>query len=816
MKDKARLVVIGAGIVGCSAVYHLTQMGWKDIVVIDKGALYETGGSTSHAPGIVFQTNTSRMFSDFAQYTVKTYGNLEWEGEKVWYGVGGIELIDSEARRLETLKRYNANLAFGLESYMISPQEVKEKVTLIDETKILGGLWSPTDGDLKSWRAAGAMAKKAIATGGAEFYGHTMAQDFEREGTGRVTAVLTDNPELPRIECEQVLLCTNIWGQVLADKLGISLPFRACAHPVAITEDLPQYADVTEWVEEPCVRHPSYNIYYRQWDKGYSLGSYKHAARLVSSYDIPRKDAYHEWDDAEWHEGEAETYRLFPELKKHPWGRKFNGMFVFSIDGFPMMGPTHIPGFWTAVGIWVTHSGGAGKSIAEWMTHGHTEWDMRQANVMRFAEHQGTKRFITAHVKQNYEELFDIVHPNQQRPDPRNVRLTPYHQRLVEQKAAFVSAAGWEVANWYEENSRLLEKYDDQIPHREGWAAKYWSRIQGAEHLATREHGALYNIGNFTKIEVKGGGALDFLEYMCANRIDKPVDKVVYTALCDSKGGIRADLTVTRRSADTFWIMTGGGTGPSDLAWLQQHAPADGSVTINDITTSYTGIGLWGPKARLVLEKLADEDVSNEVFPYFSAKKITIDTIHCYALRMSYVGELGWEIYCRSDVGLRLWDLLWEASREHEMIALGSGGFNSLRIEKGYRSWGTDLHTDYNPYEAGLGFAVRLKKSDFLGRDALVAAKKKGLKKKLCCMALDDPAVAILGYEPIMDGDTNLGYVTSADYGYTVGKYLAYGYLPIAYAEMGTKVEIRYFDQTYTATVVRDPQFDPKMERLKA
>ena len=811
LPKNARLVIIGAGIVGCSAAYHLTEMGWKDIVVIDKGPLYETGGSTSHAPGIVFQTNTSRMFSKFAQYTVKTYDDLRWEGEKVWYGVGGMELIDTEVRRLETLKRHNANKAFGLESYMISPEEVKERVTLIDETKILGALWSPSDGNLKSWRAAGALAQKAIASGGAQFYGNTLAQDFELTG-GRISAVVTDQG---RIECEQVLLATNIWGTVLADKLGVSLPFRACAHPVAITEPMPQYADVTEWCVEPSVRHPSYNIYYRHWDQGYALGSYKHTARLVNAYTIG-KDAYHDWEDAEWTEGEDETYRLFPELKKHKWGRKFNGMFVFSNDGFPMMGPTQVPGFWTAVGIWVTHSGGAGKSIAEWMTHGHTEWDMRQANVMRFAEHQQTDRFILAHVKQNYEELFDIVHPNQQRPDPRNVRLTPYHQRIVEHKGALVSAAGWETANWYEENSRLLEKYEDQVPDRSGWEAKYWSRIQGAEHLATRENVALYNIGLFTKIEVSGSGALAFLEYMCANRIDRPVGKIVYTALCDASGGIKTDLTITRRAEDRFWVLTGAGNGTMDLAWLQQNAPTDGSVVIADITNAYTGIGLWGPKARKVLEQLTADDISNEAFPYFAAREIVVDTVHCFALRMSYVGELGWEIYCRTDQGLRLWDLLWEAGREHDMIALGTGGFNSLRVEKGYRSWGTDLHTDYNPYEAGIGFAVRLKKGDFLGRDALVAAKAKGLKKKLCCMTLDEPGAAILGYEPIMDGETNLGYVTSADFGYTVGKFIAYGYLPIGYAEAGTSVEIHYFDKVFKATVTDEPMFDRKMERLKA
>ena len=414
--------------------------------------------------------------------------------------------------------------------------------------------------------------------------------------------------------------------------------------------------------------------------------------------------------------------------------------------------------------------------------------------------------------------MYDIIHPKEPYLDPRNVRLVPYHDRLVAQGGYFLPSAGWEMAQWYESNFNLLEKYKDRVPFRKegSWEAKFWSPIQGAEHLAARDGTCLFNIANFTKIEVSGAGALPFLERMCANRLDVPVNKVVYTALCDSGGGIRADLTITRRSDDTFWVLTGAGTGPSDLFWLQQHAPDDGSVVITDISSTYSGVALWGQQARDVLGKLVEEDISNGAFPYFRAREIVVDTIPCYALRVSYIGELGWEIYCPADQAIRLWDLLWEAGQDVDIFALGSGAFNSLRIEKGYRAWGSDIHTDYNPFEAGLGFAVRMKKkSDFMGRDVLVDAKK-NVTRQLCCMTLDERDAVALGKEPIMDGDTAIGYVTSADYGYSVGKFLLYGYLPVEYAEEGKQVQIRYFDRVFRATVAADPIFDPEMTRLKS
>lgn len=812
MKTNARLVIVGAGIVGCAAAYHLTKFGWKDIIVVDQGPLYETGGSTSHAPGITFGTNPSRLMQAMVKYTTGLLNGMTFEGEQVWYPVGTLEVARTEARMKELWRRYGHSQAYDAKSHMISPEEAQALAPLLDPSAIMGALYRPDDGNAKAWKAAGALAVEAIKTAGADFYGNTSVTDIEVKN-GRVQAVITDKG---RIECEQVLLCTNIWGSVLADRIGVTLPMMACAHHYAITEPLPEYAGEMEWIQEPPVRHQERSMYFRQWDNAYCTGSYRHEPRLVSPYSVG-KDAYWEWHDDEFAGAIDDAIELFPALKGREYVKKVNGMFVFSVDGYPLMGPTHVGGCWTAIGIWVTHAGGAGKAIAEWMAYGHTEWDMREANVNRFHPHQKTDSYITTRASQNYREVYDIIHPKMQMLEPRNVRLAPYHSRLVEQSPHFFTVSGWEVAQWYEENARLLEKYDDQVPGRDNWSSIEWSRIQGAEHLAVRETGGLFNLANFVKFEVSGLGATDYLNYVVANDIDKPVGKVVYTALLDESGGIKADLTVTRVAEQTYWMLTGVGSGPQDLAWLKQHLPADGSVTVRDISSQYTTIGLWGPNARCVLEKVTKNDVSNEAFPYFTAQNIEIGVVPVFALRLSYAGELGWELYCPTEQGLLLWDMLWEAGKEFGVVPAGAGAFSSLRVEKGYRAWGSDIHTEYTPYEAGLGWAVRLKKGDFIGRSALLKARKEGLKRKLVCLTTDDPNAMSLGTEPIysLDGQ-KLGYVTSADYGYSVGKLIMYGYLPIEHTKAGTEVEVLYFDQKFKAVVSSDPQFDKDMSRLKS
>jgi glycine cleavage system T protein len=811
MRLEARLVIIGAGIVGASAAYHLAQLGWRDVIVVDQGPLFETGGSTSHAPGLMFQTNASKMMTEFARYSVSLYDSLSFAGQPAFYKVGGIEVAYTKERWHDLKRKQGIATAYNLEAHLISPAEVRQLIPILNEKVIHGGYYVPSDGDAKAVRAVAALAREAKAMGGVEFYGHTTVTDIEVKN-GRVQAVVTDQG---RIATEAILLCTNIWAPVLAAKLGIKLPLMAVEHQYLITEPIAELAGERREIVHPVLRHQDVAMYFRQHADAYGVGSYKHKPLLVSPWELGQ-EAKRPFTPEHFAVAQQATDELLPPLKGKGYVTRFNGMFAFTTDGMPILGPAPaVKGFWTAVGVWVTHGGGAGQAMAEWMTGGAPGIDVREADISRFHDHVYSRNYIQARCAQQYREVYDIIHPLQQMEKPRNLRLSPFHQRLQEQQGAFFESVGWERPQWFEANNQWLEKYAGHIPERQGWAARYWSPIQGAEHLATRENVAMYDVTAFTKIEVTGPGALAFLERLAANKIDQPAGKVIYTALLNHKGGIMADLTITRWREDRFWVLTGGGAGMHDLAWLRQNAPDDGSVTIANITSRYGGIGLWGPKARQLLQGVCEEDVANEAFPYFTAQPVMIDTVPAFALRVSYAGELGWEIYAPAEHGLRLWDVLWEAGRPHGVIAAGGGAFDSLRLEKGYRLWGADIHSEYNPYEAGLGWAVRLNKGDFIGREALLRMKDQGITRQLCCLTFDDPEAMALGKEPILDGGRTLGYVTSANYGYSVGKHIVYGYLPLEYASEGVQVEVMYFGQRYKATVVNEPLYDPHMSKLK-
>jgi heterotetrameric sarcosine oxidase gamma subunit len=509
-----------------------------------------------------------------------------------------------------------------------------------------------------------------------------------------------------------------------------------------------------------------------------------------------------------------QAQRLIPALQGAEMESGINGMFAFSIDGMPIIGESPIKGFWTAVASWITHAGGVAKSVAEWLDTGEAEWDMRQAHISRFHGFQTTEAYMSVITKKNYREVYDVIHPRQSISEPRNVRLSPFSPRLETLKSAYTAFAGVELPNWIEENSRLLEKYEDQIPQRSGWAAQHWSAIQGAEHLETRQNVGLFDLTGLSIIEVKGAGAAAFVNYLCSNQTDVAVGQVVYTTWLTPKGGVKRDLAVVRVAPSSFWMFVGEGTLPQDLAWVQTHAPSDGSVVVSDISNSYTALGLWGPNARKVLEKVTPTDVSNEAFPYFTGQWLTIGLAPVLALRISYVGELGWELHFPVDMALQVWDSIWEAGREFDIVAAGMGALDSLRLEKGYRLWGGDVYTEYTPYESGLGWTVKLKKGDFIGRDACLTLKEKPLKKKLCCLTFNNGGMA-LGYEAIFAEGQCIGHVTSANYGYSVGQFIMYGYLPSAYTQPGTELEIESFGERYRATVSAEPLFDPKMERLK-
>ena len=810
MQRQPRVVIIGAGIVGCSAAFHLAQKGWRDLIVLEQGPLYETGGSTSHAPGLVFQTNPSKTMTELAKETVKLYARLSLNGRPCFYPVGSMEVAYTPARLEELKRRFGFALSWGLRAELLTPEEAGERLPLLDAGKIRGAYYVHGDGIAKPVIAVEAMARAAEERGAA-FHAWTEVTGIEVAG-GRVRGVLTDQG---RIAADRVLVCAGIWGPRVGRMAGISIPLSPCQHLYARTAPLPELAGETREVVHPVMRHQDLSMYFRQHADGYGFGSYRHEPLLLDPDEIlshreaPVMPSLMPFPPEHFEVAQAAAIELLPALRGVELTHRINGMFSFTPDAFPLLGESlDIRGLWVAEAIWITHAGGAGKVIAEWMAEGVPTIDLRECDLNRFPPHAQTAAYVRARAAQQYREVYDIIHPLQQMEHPRRLRVSPVHRRLEEAGAVFFEAAGWERPQWFQANEALLDR--DRGPDRSGWEARNWSPIQGVEHHATRAGVALCDLTPFTKIEVTGSGAVPFLQRLCANQIDQPAGKVVYTSMLNEKGGIVCDLTVTRLDAERFLIVTGGAIGMHDLAWIRSHAPADGTVRIADITSAYCALGLWGPRARDALRRVCAGDVSHEAFPYFTAKPIEIDAVPALALRVSYVGELGWELYARTEHGLRLWDALWEAGRAHGIIPLGGAAFDSLRLEKGYRLWGAELHTEYNPYEAGLGFGVKLDKGDFLGREALLRAQEHAPARRLCCLTFDDAGSVVMGKEPILDGERVLGYVTSANYGYTVGTGIAYGYLPAAYARPGTRIEVQYFDRRYGVTVSREPLYDPK------
>ena len=818
MQDHARVVIIGAGIAGASVAYHLAKYGWSDIVVVDKGPMFETGGSTSHAPGLVFQVNFSKMMSVFARETVELYDSLNpTDGEPLWFGVGGLEVAWTPERFDDLKRKVGAGRAWGVETYFLGPDETREKVPLFSD-KVLGAMYTPGDGNARAWMLAGEMGRRAQEIGRAAFYGDTTVMGIDVVD-GRVTAVRTSGGT---IKTDTVVCAAGIWGSLIGRMAGVTLPLPPMRHQYAITAPLPELAGETVRYPAPVIRHQDRAMYFRQDYDAYVIGSYDHEPLLLEPEDIwshadaPEMPSMMPWSESAFRKGIISAGEFMPVLQDAELVQKVNGMFVFTPDGMPVLGESpHVKGFWSAEGVWITHGGGVGKAVAEWMVDGQPSMDLREADISRFHPHQLTHSYITKRGAQQYREVYDIIHPSQQMDDPRGLRTLPYHDRLEELGAYWVESAGWERPQWFEANANLLEGSTDHDHTRTGWEARFWSPIIGAEHRAVRERVGLFDLTPFTKLDVSGPGALAFMERITANRMDKSVGAITYTSMLTPTGGIKCDLTVTRLAAERFMVVTGGGTAEHDKAWISGHLPDDGSVTITDESTKWCSIGVWGPMARELMRNATDDDVSGVGFPYLTARHISIGEIPALALRISYVGELGWEIYAPFEFGRKLWDALWEAGRHIGVVAAGLGAFDSLRLEKGYRLWGNEIHTDYNPFEAGIGFAVRMNKGDFIGRDALVRARKNGLTRKLSCMTLDLPDAVVMGKEPILVDDLIVGYVTSADYGYSIDTGIAYGYLPIEHAKPGAAVEIEYFGERYPATVSEEPLWDPNSERLK-
>ncbi|MDI3385081.1 FAD-dependent oxidoreductase [Streptomyces sp. B-S-A8] len=816
-----RVVIIGAGVVGAALADELSVRGWTEVTVVDQGPLPATGGSTSHAPGLVFQTNASKALTEMARYTVEKFSALQVDGRPCFLPVGGLEVATTPERLAELQRRHGWVTSWGVEARLVGPEECVRLHPLVNAERVLGGLLIPTDGLAKAVNAVEAQLKAAEECGVRLLGGHEVLDVLTEEGDGdggdggeRVTAVVTDQGE---IAADIVVCCAGIWGPKVARMVGMNLPLTPLAHQLAWTGPVPELAGQAEEAVRPILRHQDADLYYRDHHDRLGIGYYGHRAMPVAADDIASVTEAEEMPSVlrftpdDFAEAWTETQSLLPATREAKVEEGINGLFSFTTDGMPLLGESpEVKGFWVAEAVWVTHSAGVGRAVAEWLIDGHcSTFDLHECDVNRFEQHQLAPEYVLARDCRNFDEVYDILHPLQPPGAPRPLRTSPFHARQQELGATFLEAAGWERPQWYAANEHLVTGRDIPVPG--DWAARFWSPVVGAEAQATRENVAMYDMTALKRLEVTGRGSAAFLQRLVTGNIDKSVGSVTYTLLLDVDGGIRSDVTVARLGKHRFQV---GANGNLDLDWLTRHLPADSRVQVRDITAGTCCIGLWGPKAREVLQPLTDADFSNAGLKFFRAKEAYIGSVPVTAMRLSYVGELGWELYTTADQGLKLWDTLWEAGQEHGIIAAGRGAFNSLRLEKGYRSFGTDMTYEHDPYEAGVAFAVKKDKDDFIGKGTL-ERRAGNVTRRLTCLTIDDPDDVVMGKEPVLDGDRPVGYVTGAAYGYTIGKGIAYAWLPAELAVPGRQLTISYFDRRVAAVVAEEPLFDPKMQRLR-
>ncbi|MDT8912879.1 FAD-dependent oxidoreductase [Amycolatopsis sp. PS_44_ISF1] len=811
-----RVVIIGAGIVGANLADELTARGWTEVTVLDQGPLPLTGGSTSHAPGLVFQTNASKAMTEFAGYTVEKLRGLEVDGLPCFDQVGGMEVASTPARWADLKRKQGWATSWGVEARLIDADECVERWPLLDGSAVLGALYVPTDGLAAASRAVVALARRAESRG-ARFIGGTRVTGLRQSG-GRVTGVETGQGEFA---ADVVVSCAGFWGREIGAMAGLDVPLLPLAHQYAKTGPLAELAGRTGEASRPILRHQDQDLYFREHVDRIGIGSYAHRpmpvepsapSETVTEASMPSMLPFTEADFApSWEQSRL----LLPALRRTEIEEGFNGIFSFTPDGQSLVGESpEVRGFWIAEAIWVTHSAGIAKAVAELLVHGRSETDLHELDLHRFEEVQLAPEYVSETSQQNFVEIYDVLHPLQPRLSPRELRVSPFHRRQRELGAVFLEAGGWERPHWFEANAPLLERLPAgaRPPERDDWAARFHSPIVAAEAWHTRNGVALYDMTPLKRVEVSGPGALGFLQRLTTNQLDKSVGSVTYTLMLDEAGGVRSDVTVARLEPELFQV---GINGAIDLAYLDaQRAGGVTDVRVRDITGATCCIGVWGPLARDLVQPLSREDFSHTGLKYFRARRARIAGVPVTAMRLSYVGELGWEVYTGADNGLRLWDALWVAGQGLGVIAAGRAAFTSLRLEKGYRLWGTDMTTEHDPYEAGVGFAVRPAKGPFTGREAIDGRSGETAARRLRCLTVDDGRTVVLGKEPVFVGGAAAGYVTSAAYGYTVGRPIAYAWLP-ATVDIGDPVEIEYFGRRVAATVAAEPLVDPGMARIR-
>jgi glycine cleavage system T protein len=807
MRDQAQAVVIGGGIFGVNIAYHLARRGLKDVILLEKMEI--ASGETGHAAGLVTQFATSDTLMQFRKYSIDLYSELG-----LFNHVGSLRVASSQDQLKELQRSVSRAKGIGMEVEIISPSEALRIMPQLSAKDLYGAIYLPRDGHLDPYLTTTSIAKLAREMG-VTVYTNTRVTGIELSSQGEVTRVLTDKGA---IQTSTVINASGLWGPRVAAMAGISIPTTPYDHQHVALKAVPghEFAHQT-----PCLRDPDNLVYMREEAGGLVIGGYEPDPKVRWLDGVP-------WDhgntalppDFDRFEQLLEgAIRRIPFLDQaqiitlvcHPG--------AYTPDAQPIIGPVAgARGLWMACGMSLNGfgaAGGVGKMMAEWLIDGEPSLDMYSFRATRFGNYFDKVDYAAEKTREAVKYYYRLKYPNDENEWARPHRISPLHYQLLEMGAVFGEKYGWERVNYIDPGKPGRRM--GAIQHEWGWnKPPYFERLR-QEHSAARERVAMFDLTSFGKIEVSGPGALDLLQRLADNDIDKPVGSAIYTQFLNSRGGVVADLTITRLAEDHFWVITGSSFVSNDLAWIQMNVqPGDQPVVIRDITTAYACIALWGPQARQVLQAVTNTDVSNQAIPYMTAKHIDIHGVKVLAQRVSYIGELGWEIYVEYNRAVQVWKVLFEAGKDFGMEVGGYKVLDALRLEKGYRYFTADVTLLENPYEGGLGFCVHLEKPDFIGKQALEKAKQTGLRRKLCTIVLDgDEFASIYGGEAVYLQGKVISRVRSGGYGFTLKRNIVFAYLPIELTKIGTRLHVEVLDRLLDGEVSPAVLVDPKGERLK-
>jgi sarcosine dehydrogenase len=767
LPDRAQIVVIGGGIIGCSTAYHLARDHKADVILLEQGQL--TSGSTWHAAGLVGQLRSSASITKVLKYSVDLYKRLDQETglETGWKMSGCLRLATNQDRWTEYRRLATTAQSFGMDMHLLSPQEARAMFPLMQVDDLVGASWLPTDGQASPSDITQSLAKGARMHG-AKIFEHVRVTGFDMKD-GRILAVKTDKGD---IACEKVVNCAGQWARQVGAMAGINVPLQPVKHQYVITEKMDGLSS-----DAPTIRDPDRRTYFKEEVGGLSFGGYEPNPQGWTTGDVPGDFEFQLFDDDYDHfeQHMIQAIARVPALENVGVKQMINGPESFTPDGNFILGPApecvnmFVGAGFNAFGI--ASGGGAGWVLAQWVIDGEAPLDLWVVDIRRFAEMHKDRQWVNDRTLEAYGKHYEIGFPHVEYESGRPRIVSPLYDRLKAHRAVFGSKLGWERPNWFAPEG--MESRDIPTMGRQNWFDAV-----GDEHRHVREKVGIFDQSSFAKYEVSGPDALTALSHICANDVTKPVGRLTYTQLLNTRGGIEADLTVARLADDRFYIVTGTGFRTHDLAWIREHIPQGADVRIEDITEDHGTLSLMGPHARDVLEKVTSADVSNSAFSFAHVREIDIAGHTVRALRVTYVGELGWELHMPIGATGEIFDALMREGKPWDIRPVGYRALESLRLEKGYRAWGSDITPNDTPHEAGLGWAVRRNSNTgFVGQQALAALAGQPLTKRFAGFVIDDPDAVLVGRETILRNGQPVGYLTSGGYGYTIGKSVGYGYV---------------------------------------